>query len=87
MLYRVLHKQEKSSYFLSGNRDYKHLLDDKKEVFDKAHYSTGFIEYFPNQENKTIEDFKKDGYEVNPELFLVSYEVQLDDGLIPLTKD
>ena len=33
-----------------------------------------------------IEDFKKEGYEINPELLLISYEIQLDD-LIPLSKD
>ena len=33
-----------------------------------------------------IEDFKKEGYAINPELLLISYEIQLDD-LIPLSKD
>ena len=32
-----------------------------------------------------IEDFKKEGYEINPEIFLISAEIALDD-FIPLTK-
>lgn len=54
---RFYHKTTESNFLISGNSVAKYIKRDGKEIFAGL-----AIQYFPNKEKKTIEDFKKEGY-------------------------
>lgn len=75
---RFQHKTTESNFLISGNSVAKYIEKDGKKIFAWL-----AIKYFPNKEHKTIEEFKKEGYEEGGGLY---ENLRNRNDLITLTK-